>query len=232
MCGRYGLEAWPSGLIRRLGGDPRPRAGFRPCYNIAPTDSVLTVINDESRSVAELRWGLVPPFVANADGARLSTFNARIETIATAPTYRDALRTSRCAVLASGYFEWRKNPDGSKTPMWVHRRDDEPVAFAGLWATWRRRTSELHDRDASAELVHEQHPFADARRAGRWCGRGLAFFRAGRRCGCDRIAGAAGVRRSGRRMRSRPASETCGTTTRPSLMQSTGFLSLSSCRCR
>jgi len=137
MCGRYGLKAWPSGLIRRLSGDPRPRAGFRARYNIAPTDSVLTVINDKSRSVAELRWELVPP-VANAHGARLSTFNARIETIVTAPTYREALRTSRCAVLASGYFEWRKNPDGSKTPMWVHRRDDEPFAFAGLWATWRR----------------------------------------------------------------------------------------------
>ena len=138
MCGRYGLTVFPDGLIRRLRGRFRPNPAFTPRYNIAPTQPVLAVVNDVERTATELRWGLVPYWVDSPGAMKQTTFNARIETIATAPAYRDALRRKRCAIPASGYYEWRKNADGSKTPMWIHREDDEPFAFAGLWSTWKR----------------------------------------------------------------------------------------------
>ncbi|MBD5634295.1 MAG: SOS response-associated peptidase [Candidatus Eremiobacteraeota bacterium] len=138
MCGRYGLTSFPASLLRRLGGRPNLDVAFRPRYNIAPTQPLLAVLNDDDRSIVDLRWGLVPSWAASPASMKLTTFNARIETIATAPAYADSLVRKRCAIPASGYFEWRKNADGSKTPLWIHRRDDEPFAFAGLWSTWRR----------------------------------------------------------------------------------------------
>ncbi len=61
---------------------------------------------------------------------KLSTFNARIETIATSRVYRDALEKRRCAIFADGYFEWHKEPNGSKTPVWIFRKDEQPFVFA------------------------------------------------------------------------------------------------------
>jgi putative SOS response-associated peptidase YedK len=135
MCARFTLRKPPWPLIRALGS----RSGERPLpsrYNIAPTQPVLAVLNDAERSVAEVRWGLVPPNAPYPGAVKLSTFNARIETIATAPTYRAAFRAHRCAIVADGFFEWRKDADGGKTPLWIHRADDAPFAFAAVWETW------------------------------------------------------------------------------------------------
>lgn len=144
MCGRYGLTAFPSALIGRLGGRSRAGGAFVPRYNIAPTQQLLCRLNDEERRVAELRWGLVPPWAASPAAMKLSTFNARIETIATAPAFRDALRVRRCAVFASGYYEWQRRADGTKRPFWISRRDGEAFAFAGLWSTWGRGAEALY----------------------------------------------------------------------------------------
>jgi putative SOS response-associated peptidase YedK len=108
-----------------------------PHYNIAPTQSVLAIANDPERSVGVFRWGLVPPWSAGPAEMKLSTFNARIETIATARAFAGPLRSKRCAIFADGYYEWRRLADGSKSPLLVRRRDGEPFVFAGLWDTWR-----------------------------------------------------------------------------------------------
>ena len=135
MCARFTLRKSPWPLIRALGS----RSGERPLpsrYNIAPTQPVLAVLNDAEHHAEDVRWGLVPPHAAFPGTVKLSTFNARIETIATAPTYRAAFRARRCAIVADGFFEWRKDADGGKTPLWIHRADDAPFAFAGVWETW------------------------------------------------------------------------------------------------
>jgi putative SOS response-associated peptidase YedK len=143
MCGRYGLFTRPWGIAKRLGATVDESLPFSPRYNIAPTQLVLAITNDQPRSIVELRWGLVPRRALRPADVKLATFNARIETIATAATYRQPTRERRCVILADGFYEWRKNADGSKTPRWIHRIDGEPFAFAGLWDVWRHGDEQL-----------------------------------------------------------------------------------------
>jgi putative SOS response-associated peptidase YedK len=84
------------------------------------------------RNVCELRWGLLPRFRERTP-VRRSTFNARIETLATSPLYGPLLPLQRCVVFADGYYEWPRRPDGSTDPIWIFRADGATIAFAGLW---------------------------------------------------------------------------------------------------
>lgn len=134
MCGRFGLTRSPRRLVELLGG--RYEGDFKPRYNIAPTQPVPALLNIPHDAVREIRWGYVPVNAPSLSSVTISTFNARVERVAEAPLYRDALRSRRCVVFADGYYEWRKNGDGSKTPFWLHRPDGNPFAFAGLWSRW------------------------------------------------------------------------------------------------
>jgi putative SOS response-associated peptidase YedK len=166
MCGRYGLTRAPDRLARLLKA-AFIETGFRPRYNIAPTQPVPAILNTPERAVEDLRWGLVPYWSAGPQAMKLSTFNARIETIASAPSYKQPLKLRRCAILADGYYEWKREADGSKTPMWIYRRDGEPFAFAGLWDVWRPRDGGEPLRSCTiitqppnrfAEAIHSRMP--------------------------------------------------------------------------
>lgn len=135
MCARFTLRKPPWPLARALGSKSVARS-LSSRFNIAPTQPVVAALNDPDRTVEEVRWGLVPPHAEHPSTVKLSTFNARIETIAKAPTYRDAFHARRCAIFADGFYEWRADADGGKTPLWIHRTDDEPFVFAGLWDVW------------------------------------------------------------------------------------------------
>lgn len=168
MCGRFTVSRDPSEAIARIRGLRDDRyAVFQPRYNVAPTQRVLAVINDGDRSARELRWGLIPPWVADPTKMKLTTFNARIETIATAPSYRSALRSQRAALPATGFFEWKKSPDGSKTPYWIHLKSDDIFFFAGLWERWIDRDSDgmiesctiiTQPSNTFMELIHSRMP--------------------------------------------------------------------------
>lgn len=142
MCGRFGVTKAPWEALLRIGARHSGDELFEPRYNIAPTQRILVVTNEPEREARAMRWGLIPPWVANPATMKLSTFNARIETIATAPTYRSALKTKRGAIPASGFFEWRKNADGTKTPFWIRLKSDEVFFFAALWERWRDRDTD------------------------------------------------------------------------------------------
>jgi putative SOS response-associated peptidase YedK len=133
MCGRYGLYRDPSPFARKLGA--RVPAGFTfvPHYNIPPQTAVLAIRNAPQRELRAMQWGLATRFERDP-ARRVSTFNARIETLATSPLYGPLLPHSRCIVPADGYYEWQRRPDGTKAPVWVTRSDGEPLAFAGLWS--------------------------------------------------------------------------------------------------
>ncbi len=134
MCGRYTLIADIGDLAQRFEFDG---ADFRydPGYNIAPTESVLTVRNVEGREAALMRWGLVPFWSKDLKiGARM--INARAETVAEKPAFRNALKKRRCLVLADGYYEWQKTPTG-KRPFRIIMKSGKPFAMAGLWETWK-----------------------------------------------------------------------------------------------
>lgn len=135
MCGRYTLSGTdPSHLRARWPIGERLEVRRR--FNVAPGDDVLAVVaHDEGpsgRAGALLRWGLVPSWAPDPKQLGVSTINARAETVAERPAYRDAFERRRCLILADGFYEW-----SGGMPHWITRRDGEPFAFAGLWATWR-----------------------------------------------------------------------------------------------
>jgi putative SOS response-associated peptidase YedK len=135
MCGRYALLLPPEAmaeLFRTL----NELVDYPPRYNIAPTQPVLTVLEREGRRTAELfRWGFVPSWVRDPREFAL-LINARGDTMAEKPSFRDALRNSRCVVPASGYYEWKKRPDGTRWPYYITQANGETMAFAGLYSTW------------------------------------------------------------------------------------------------
>jgi putative SOS response-associated peptidase YedK len=132
VCGRYALYNDPSAVVRRLRARAPTQPAFAARYNIAPTTPVLAIDNASERSLREMRWGLLPRF-AERKPARRSTFNARIETLATSPLYGPLLPVRRCIVLADGYYEWPVRPDRRPTPFWIFHADGSPILFAGLW---------------------------------------------------------------------------------------------------
>jgi putative SOS response-associated peptidase YedK len=138
MCGRFTLTADPGDVARRFGAPPAQGGGTTPRYNIAPTQTVITVTGDGTRQLEQMRWGLVPRWAKDPKmGSRM--INARAETLAEKPAFRDALRRRRALIPADGFFEWAPPPPGrrSKQPMHVRLRSGEPFAFAGLWDEWR-----------------------------------------------------------------------------------------------
>ncbi len=133
MCGRYSLIADPSDLAHRFEFDDSDFS-YDPAYNVAPTESVLTVRNVEGREATFMRWGLIPFWAKDPKiGARM--INARAETVAEKPAFRNALKRRRCLVLADGYYEWQKTPAGRR-PYRIIMKSGQPFAFAGLWESW------------------------------------------------------------------------------------------------
>jgi putative SOS response-associated peptidase YedK len=139
MCGRYTLTDPDPRLLRfRFGLLESAQIGVEARYNVAPTDPVLAIrLNREGqREPGVLRWGLIPHY-ADPDTFDRLLINARAETVAEAPAFRDAFETHRCLIVADGFYEWRAEETGKK-PVWITRSDREPFAFAGLWAAATR----------------------------------------------------------------------------------------------
>lgn len=142
MCGRYASFREAQELADAFDVEEiaEEAAAVHPSFNVAPTDRVRVVLERSDghlrRQMHSARWGLVPAFADDPSiGVRM--INARIETVAEKSAFAKSLRTRRCILPADGYYEWRKEPDGSKTPHFIHRADAAPLAFAGLYAFWR-----------------------------------------------------------------------------------------------
>ncbi|MCW2994427.1 MAG: response-associated peptidase [Conexibacter sp.] len=144
MCGRYSLATPASGDLRArfaLGESLEIRRRF----NVAPGDDVVAVTTSkEGEPRGELlRWGLVP-FWAKEPKVGYKMINARAETVAEKPAFRDALKTRRCLIVADGFYEWQPRPGHPrKQPFHITRADRAPFAFAGLWASWHGQGDEV-----------------------------------------------------------------------------------------
>ena len=144
MCGRFVLLNPPAEIVRHFDLPPElldrpPLLELEPRYNVAPTQPMPVVrAGDEDRTCDALRWGLIPGWAKDKSiGQRL--INARSETAADKPSFRDAYARRRCLVPASGFYEWSKPEDGSaKVPHYFSPADGGPFAFAGLWERWEK----------------------------------------------------------------------------------------------
>lgn len=135
MCGRFTLTS-PDGALVQFSLPDLP--SLEPRYNIAPTQPVAVVrmaVQEAARELVMLKWGLIPYWAKDPGiGARL--INARSETVAQKPAFRDAFRKRRCLVVADGFYEWQKQ-NGGKQPFYIRMRDGGPFGMAGLWEAWR-----------------------------------------------------------------------------------------------
>lgn len=140
MCGRFTKRYTWQELYRLLTlTTPVPSTALAPSYNVAPAQFVPVVRQDDNghRTVASLRWGLVPSWADDpAIGNRL--INARSEDAASKPTFRDAFKRRRCLIPASDFYEWQTLPGEKRKQPWAIRVKDVPLfALAGLWESWR-----------------------------------------------------------------------------------------------
>jgi putative SOS response-associated peptidase YedK len=165
MCGRYTLTLPLSNLVDAFDVPP-PEFDFAPRYNIAPTQDVPVVAEDEAgRRMGLLRWGLVP-FWADDPSIGNRLINARSETVARKPAFRGPFRRRRCLVPADGFYEWRKEAGGRKTPFWIRLAGQEVFTMAGIWDRWEGDDGEaLHTfsiltTDAAPEIaaIHPRMP--------------------------------------------------------------------------
>lgn len=137
MCGRFVQAQDPATYARFFGAAPVENLETAaPSYNVAPTDRVYAVAeHEEQRRLVRFRWGLIP-FWAEDAGIGARHINARAETLADRAAFRDSFRSRRCLIPADGFFEWERRAEG-KLPHYVYRADGDPMALAGLWASWR-----------------------------------------------------------------------------------------------
>jgi putative SOS response-associated peptidase YedK len=133
MCGRFILLTDLSVIVEsfRIG---EVACQYRPDRNIAPGRSIAAVVRDEVNKLVDLRWGLIPSWAKDpAIGSRM--FNARAETLAEKPSFREAFKKRRCLIVADGFYEWQKS--GSvRTPMQFSLQSGRPFGMAGLYETW------------------------------------------------------------------------------------------------
>ena len=137
---------------------------FFKSYNVAPTLPISAIREQNNiRSLDTLRWGFIPHW-AKDKNIKASSFNARVETLTQKAFFRDSIRTKRCIIPATGFYEWQKQGK-KKQPYYCYRVDQKPLALAGLWDVWAdkvtgetiesctivtvpaiRRMAEIHER--------------------------------------------------------------------------------------
>ncbi|MEH7124412.1 SOS response-associated peptidase [Bacillus sp. JJ1773] len=138
MCGRFTLTASFEQIIDRFDIEQFIEEDlFSPNYNVAPSQSVLSVINDGSKNrLGFLRWGLIPSW-AKDEKMGYKLINARAETLNEKPSFRHAYKNRRCLVIADSFYEWKRHDDNTKTPMRIKLKSDQLFAMAGLWEQWK-----------------------------------------------------------------------------------------------
>ncbi len=143
MCGRF-VFTDPSrikALLPEAVIDEQIVMEFRASYNIAPSQAVLTMLNDGSLAPIYTRWGLIPAWTKDPSKG-VKPINARFETLEDRPMFRTLAGKRRCLIFADGFYEWRREGKG-RQPYFIRRLDRQPMAFAGLWDTWKGRDESI-----------------------------------------------------------------------------------------
>jgi len=141
MCGRYSFFETEQ-LYERF--DVEDKVLLNPRYNVAPSQVMPVIVEKKKRQIVPMHWGLMPSWAKNEDEAT-KMINARVETVAEKPSFRDLLKTQRCLIPANGFFEWDKK-DKKRIPYYVHLKKEPLFGFAGLYNRWTdKETGETLD---------------------------------------------------------------------------------------
>ncbi|UOQ54356.1 SOS response-associated peptidase [Hymenobacter cellulosivorans] len=141
MCGRYTFTTPVPVIEERF--DASFLEPMSPTYNAAPSQQLPIITNSEPGRIQLVQWGLLPGWVKDVKAAP-KPINARAETLAEKPSFRQLLQRRRCLVLADSFYEWQQTTPAKKGPKTPHRillRNEQPFAFAGLWDEWVDRSS-------------------------------------------------------------------------------------------
>lgn len=143
MCGRF-VSATPPDQLAAYFDAALAAPELAASYNVAPTNDVYAVVQTaQGRQLEAVHWGLVPSWAKDVKlGQKM--INARADTLATKSAFKTSFAKRRCIIPADGFYEWQVVPGRltargtpAKQPMFIHRADGAPLAFAGLWAVWR-----------------------------------------------------------------------------------------------
>lgn len=143
MCGRFVITVPSDAMAQLFQAAPANDLPQVPEYNVCPTNQVHAVTSDDgARRLAAMRWGFLPHWYDSpGDGPLL--INARAETIAEKPAFRAAVRTRRCLIPASGFYEWTKDEEDNRLPWYITPPGKAPLAFAGIWQVWDKGDTPL-----------------------------------------------------------------------------------------
>ncbi len=163
MCGRFTLTATPDAVQQAFNLSAVP-AGLVPRFNIAPSQPVAVITNENPRELTFHKWGLIPSWSKDPSAAA-RMINARSETAAEKPAFRAAFRRRRCLIPADGFFEWQAQA-GDKVPLFIHFEGRPVFAMAGLWEVWHDaeggevRTCTILTTEANAFMraIHDRMP--------------------------------------------------------------------------
>ncbi|GIO57940.1 SOS response-associated peptidase [Paenibacillus cineris] len=164
MCGRFTLTVETEDVIKAFDIE-EVQYEIKPRYNIAPTQTIAGVLNDDGKRVLQgFHWGLLP-FWAKSKKIAYSTFNARAESIQSKPAFRSAFPDKRMVILADGFYEWA-HKGKEKQPCRFRVKSSDVFAFAGLYDTWKSPEGEhitsctiiTTTPNALTEKVHDRMP--------------------------------------------------------------------------
>jgi putative SOS response-associated peptidase YedK len=145
MCGRMAITLPQDAMAQLFAATPDNDLPQGPNYNVCPTMPIAVATSSAGhRRLRAMRWGLIPRwYKAPTDGPLL--INARSETIAEKPAFREACRERRCLLAADGFYEWKRQAGQTPLPWFVSRADGAPFVMAGIWQTWQGPEGEAID---------------------------------------------------------------------------------------
>jgi putative SOS response-associated peptidase YedK len=178
MCGRYTITVSEDELIARYAAEEPTNRYHTPRFNVAPTQRVPVILNEEGIiKIDAFKWGLIP-FWAKDTKVGFKMINARADTVAEKPSFRTAFKQRRCLIPADGFYEWKKI-GSDKQPYRILLKDQQIFSMAGLWESWTSPEGEevksctiittdpnelmldIHDRMPMILSVEDEHKWLD-----------------------------------------------------------------------
>lgn len=177
MCGRFAITLPHEAMAQLFNAAPANDLPDVPNFNTCPTTQIHVVQSGERRLLRPMRWGFIPQWYDKPNGGPL-LINARAETIAEKPAFREACRSRRCLIPCTGFYEWTKDPGGNRLPWYITRTDGQPMVFAGVWQDWgtgsdQMRTCAMVTVGANARMqkIHHRMPvILEPETWGKWLG--------------------------------------------------------------